>query len=171
MIANVPFDKITSTFKECIQMCGKVFKPTEAKLTEGLLAKGEQKPSILEHFLIRLVAVVFCFSAMISISWADEFSCGEWSNSSLQHKGSISISISIDNDTLTWSNGKNSYEARLIQSDTPQLAYSDAASLYMLFGVFSIYDKLYSSGYLRIRRIFFIEEVLKVSEIECLINP
>lgn len=159
MMASIPFEKVTDAFKKRMQMRSKMFKATEAKMKISLTS------TIIDRFLKLLVAVVLCLSTTISISLADVFSCGEWSNSSLQHKGSVSIII--DKDTLIWSNGKNSYEAKSIESDTPQLAYSDAASIYMIYGVFSIYDKLYSSGYLRIRRIFFVEEILKVSEIEC----
>lgn len=112
-----------------------------------------------------LITTVLFLSTTISVSFADSFSCNEWSNSSLQHQGAVSIEIS--KDMLVWTNGINSYQANAIQSDTPQLAYSDRASIYMIYGVFSMSDKLYNSGYLRIRRIFFIEEVLKVSEIEC----
>jgi hypothetical protein len=112
-----------------------------------------------------MIAIVLCFSATISIASADSFSCSEWSNSSLQHKGSVSIEI--EKDVLIWSNGANSYRAKKIQNGTPQLSYSDMASIYMVFGVFSMNNKLYNSGYLRVRRIFFVEEILKFSEIEC----
>jgi hypothetical protein len=110
-------------------------------------------------------AVLLCFAVSTGALLADDFSCGEWSNSSLQHQGAVSIVL--DDDALVWSNETNSYHAKLIQSDTPQLAYSDTASIYMIYGAYSMNNKLYNSGYLRVRRVFFVEEVLKVSELVC----
>ena len=113
----------------------------------------------------QLITAFLYLIASNSVAFADSFSCGEWSNSSLQHKGTVSIEM--DKSTLIWSNGVNSYRANAIQNETPQLAYSDRASIYMIYGVFSVNDQLYNTGYLRIRRIFYVEEVLKVSQIEC----
>jgi hypothetical protein len=178
MSGIIRFEKVTGavkkcnrTYSNCLGVNGTSAKPLESNIDHDLASvrmKIRQTSRILDRFISLFVYVVLCFSLTVSISWADGFSCGDWSNSSLQHKGAISISI--DKDMLTWSNGKRSYEATLIKSDTPQLAYSDAASIYMIFGVFSTHDKLYNSGYLRVRRIFFIEEVLKFSELECQVN-
>jgi hypothetical protein len=138
-MVNNQFDKISNVFE---------------KLTEKYC-----------RFLKLFSATVLCLLGPIGVSFAEDFACGEWSNSSLQHQGAVSIVL--DKDELVWSNGTNSYHAKIIESDTPQLAYSDTASIYMIYGAYSMNDKFYNAGYLRVRRVFFVEEVLKVSEIEC----
>ena len=130
-------------------------------------ATGFIKQLTLERIYrsVSIVAAGLLSFTAPSILYADDFSCGEWSKASLQHKGPISITI--NNDKLEWSNGKNTYEANIISNNTPQLAYADTASIYMIYGVYTMKGRLYNSGYLRVRRVFFVEEMLKVSEIEC----
>ncbi|MBS9718164.1 hypothetical protein ACFFUT_12880 [Pseudohalocynthiibacter aestuariivivens] len=103
------------------------------------------------------------FSATAS---AETYSCGEWSEASLLHRGVISVELR--ENTLTWSNDRQTYGAELINSAVGHNVYSDDASIYMVYGLPPMDEgNVFDGRRLTIRRIFFSSMALQVSELMC----
>jgi hypothetical protein len=94
--------------------------------------------------------------AFTSAAHADTMSCGEWSASSLQDAGEISISISAER--LVWSNGRRAVEAERLGHAAPPMMFADSASIYLVWE----HDRS-----LEIRRIYTTEQERPSARLSC----
>ena len=112
-------------------------------------------------------ACTLTVSAQASHS-AEIFKCSAWTNSSLSHRGEVTVALDIN--VLTWRADAASSTAEVIRVDNGTAAYFDEAFIYLVFGaLFLEFEGIVDahSGPVVIRRIPFVQSNPRVSEIEC----
>lgn len=112
------------------------------------------------------IFVIFAFCIVSFPAFAKTYSCGEWSEASLLHRGDITVELEAN--TLTWNNGRQVYSADLVNSAVGHNVYADDASIYMVYGLPPLVEgEVFNGNRLTIRRIFFSSMALQVSELMC----
>ena len=113
---------------------------------------------------------VFLFAVFVGASAAQEsrsaeiFRCTSWTNSSLLHRGPVTIAI--DAETLTWRANTASGTARSIVQGKTYSAYANKAHVFFVFG--SLFFELGEvAPPLFVRRVPFVKNSPRISEIEC----
>jgi hypothetical protein len=95
---------------------------------------------------------------------AEVFRCSSWTNSSLSHRGLVTVAM--DADVLTWRANTTSSTATAIRQGGTFAAYVDDSHIYIVFGAL-FFDVDLVRAPLTIRRIPFVRNSPRIGEIEC----
>lgn len=112
-----------------------------------------------------LPSVAIVLSILPTLLAAGSYTCSEWSHASLQHRGQISVLL--EDDKLIWSNGTNTYSAKLVVQTIGHATYFDEASVYMVFGIVDRGNVGLQKSPILVRRIFNVSTPMRVSELSC----
>ena len=123
----------------------------------------------LGRSLLTAVMAVFALTAGTGASYAVEiFKCTSWPNSSLSHRGDVTIAL--DKEVFTWRADTASSTAEVVRVQDETAAYIDDAFIYLVFGS-SLFWGLKTAEPPKIpftvRRIPLVRMNAKISEIEC----
>ncbi len=117
---------------------------------------------------IALISVcALTVSAQISYS-AEIFKCSTWTNSSLSHRGEVTVAL--DEKLFTWRADTSSSTAEVIRIGNGTAVYLDKAFIYLVFGALFLEFKgsvSAQSAPIIIRRIPLVQTSPRIGEIEC----
>lgn len=121
------------------------------------------------RLILHAAIVVFALPLGAKTSHAVEiFQCTSWPNSSLSHRGEVTIAL--DEDFFTWRADTASSTADVIRIQDGTAAYIDEAFIYLVFGS-SLFWGLEMLELPRtpitVRRIPLVKSKAQISEIEC----
>ena len=106
-------------------------------------------------------------SAQVSHS-AEIFRCSAWTNSSLSHRGEVTVALDVN--LFTWRADTSSSTAEVIRIDNGTAAYLDEAFIYLVFGAsFLKFEGIVGThdAPITIRRIPLVQTSPRIGEIEC----
>lgn len=121
------------------------------------------------RLLLRTAMVIFAVTFGANTSHAVEiFQCTSWPNSSLSHRGEVTIAF--DEAVFTWRADTASSSAEVIRIQDGTAAYIDEAFIYLVFGstLFWGLEMLeLPRTPVTVRRIPLVRSKAQTSEIEC----
>ena len=118
------------------------------------------------RWFLTAAMAVFALTAGTGASHAVEiFKCGYWPNSSLSHRGDVTIAL--DKEVFTWRADTASSTAEVVRIQDGQAAYIDEVFIYLVFGN-SLFEEVETLKIpILVRRIPLVRRNAKISEIEC----
>ena len=121
----------------------------------------------LGRSLLTAAMAVFALTAGTGVSYAVEiFKCTSWPNSSLSHRGDVTIAL--DKEVFTWRAETASSTAEVVRIQDGMAAYIDEVFIYLVFGN-SLFEEIKNLQIpVLVRRIPLVRRNAKISEIECL---
>lgn len=116
--------------------------------------------------LLTAAMAVFALIVGTNAGYAVEiFKCTSWPNSSLSHRGDVTIAL--DKEVFTWRADTASSTAEVVRIQDGTAAYIDDAFFYLVFGnsLFREIETLKTP--ITVSRVPLVRRNAKISEIEC----
>lgn len=106
-------------------------------------------------------------SAQVSHS-AEIFKCSAWTNSSLSHRGEVTVALDVN--VFTWRADTSFSTAEVIRIENGTAVYLDEAFIYLVFGAsFLEFEGILGAHAfpITVRRIPLVQASPRIGEIEC----
>jgi hypothetical protein len=111
-----------------------------------------------------MLCLVLAILATVTQSQADMLRCTSWTNSSLSHRGDVTVHV--DANSLSWIAESASSEAQAVRHNFGSSIYIDDAFVYLVFGAPDGENNAPAAPLL-IRRVPLVQSRPRIGEVTC----